>query len=329
MSKTNFTIPIFIPELSCNNKCIYCNQQKITNIHQIPSPEQVKTIIKERLNLFPPSAENIQIAFFGGNFTGIDKNLQTEYLQSAQYFIDNEKVKSIRISTRPDYINKESLSVLSSFSVKNIELGVQSMCDNVLLYSGRGHNAETTIKATEMIIHSGFEAGLQMMIGLPADTKEKSLMTAQEIVKLGASETRIYPVLVFKDTPLYKLFLEGKYNPLSLEETVETATPIVETFEKAGVKILRIGLHPSDFLHNGQMVAGPWHPALSQMIYTNVWNSIIAKISQQFKKCFIHVSTAQYSNATGFKRSNSIEFPEIKVISDNTLSGMNYEIHHS
>ena len=329
MKKTHYTVPIFVPELSCNNKCIYCNQQNISNTHSIPDAKQVHSIIQEKIAQFPTWADNIQIAFFGGNFTGIDRNIQEAYLQTAQYFIDKNKAHSIRISTRPDYINQDKLSLLAKYHVKNIELGAQSMCDEVLIQSGRGHNSRCTKEASHLILKNGFQLGLQMMIGLPNDNKEKALLTAQEIVKLGASETRIYPLLVLKNTPLFKHYSEGKYPPLSIAETIETATPIVETFEKAGIKILRIGLHPSDFIHNGELVAGPWHPALSQMIYTKLWSNIFKTMNKEYNQCTIYVSSTQYPNAIGFQRENAIKYPDFLIKSKHTLQGMQYEIHNS
>ncbi len=328
MARTQYIVPVFIPELACGNKCIFCNQKKITGINQIPLPEEIREFISNRLSQLPARAENIEIAFFGGNFTGIDLQLQKEYLAVAQYFIDKNRASSIRISTRPDSINYQNLELLNQFAVKTIELGAQSMCDEVLLLSGRGHTAEDTVIASSMIKEHGFVLGLQMMTGLPGDTAEKTMNTAKEIIRLDATETRIYPLLVFKNTSLYDLYLSGEYSPLSLDETIKNLSPVVRLFEESDVKILRLGLHPSDGMNNGDMVAGPWHPALRQMIYTHAWNSIIRESLPQNQSLVLRVSTEQFPNALGYQRKNAGEFPKIQFTADKSIKGMHYEVDY-
>lgn len=324
--KKHYIIPVFIPEAACPNKCIYCNQGKITGFFEIPNPEYISQFISKRLKQIPADVTDIQIAFFGGNFTGLAFEEQRKMLMVASEFTDGRRVTSIRISTRPDYIDTEKLSLLKEFPVKNIELGVQSMFDDVLQLSARGHTVEDSVKASGLIIQNGFHLGLQIMAGLPGDTPEKLIKTAERIIQLGAEETRIYPLLVFKETPLYELYLQGKYKPLSVNETIEQLAPAVLLFENAGVKILRIGLHPSEDLLHGEMVAGPWHPAMRQMIYTHAWNSVLAEYSGKHVR--IRVSTEQFPNATGFHRKNSIQFPEIQFQADQSLKGMKHEVDY-
>ncbi len=324
--KEHYIIPVFIPEAACPNKCIYCNQGKITGISQKPETATVSLLIKKRLLQIPADARNIQIAFFGGNFTGLEINEQKELLAVAAKFIDGKRVASMRISTRPDYIDIEKLTMLMDYGVRNIELGAQSMFDDVLLQSSRGHTINDTVRASELIQKNGFTLGLQLIAGLPGDTHEKFLKSVEQIVQLGAKETRIYPLLVFSDTPLFEMYQQGKFNPLSVSETVEMIAPAVLLLENAGVKILRIGLHPSEDLLHGEMVAGPWHPAIRQMIYTRAWNSVLSGFSE--KKVRIRVSTEQYPNVIGFRRKNVSQFPEIQVQADQSLRGMKYEVDY-
>ena len=328
MKKKAVIIPIFIPEMACGHQCVYCNQRKITGVSQAPSPEEVAEFIQERLLQISLETQQLQIAFFGGNFTGIPLDEQSAYLDVAQYFIDNERVDSIRISTRPDYISEDALQFLKKYSVRNIELGTQSMCDDVLRQAGRGHTIEDTIKAAALIKQHDFILGLQMMTGLPGDTAEKTLYTANEIVRLGATETRIYPLLVFRETALFDMYQSGMYSPLTIQETIERLVPVVRLFEDAKVKILRIGLHPSEDLLGGEMVAGPWHPAIRQMIYSQVWNSIIKENISNSQQLIFKVSTEQFPNAIGFRKINSNEFANIQFMADKSITGMNYEIDH-
>ncbi len=328
MKKKSIIIPVFIPELACDHRCVFCNQHAITGNQQIPTTEQVSCYINEKLTQISSDVRNIQIAFFGGNFTGIPAKDQEAYLKAVWHFIDSSRVNSIRISTRPDKIDEDKLQILSHYGVKNIELGVQNMCDEVLQKSGRGHTVDDIIRASELIKKHNFILGMQMMTGLPADSAEKTFHTASEIIRLGAAETRIYPLLVLKFTSLHEQYLSGNYTPLTLDETIERLVPVVDAFENSGVRILRVGLHPSrDFL-DGDLVAGPWHPSLRQMIYSRLWAKILSENSVYDRRSILKVPTEQFPNAIGYKRENAIKFPYVQFVSDKTIHGMNYEFHH-
>jgi histone acetyltransferase (RNA polymerase elongator complex component) len=302
----------------------------ITGIRNVMSQTQMQHFIETRLLLIPNSAQHIEIAFFGGNFTGMPVFEQEHFLQIAHHFLKQNKVHAVRISTRPDYIDEEVLLRMKQFGVKNIELGAQSMCNDVLVKSGRGHSTEDTIHASKMITNYNFSLGLQMMIGLPGDNKEKSIKTAERIIALKAKETRIYPLIVLKDTPLFQLFQEGNYSPLSIEHAIETMVPIVKLFEQNNVKILRIGLHPSEEISTDEIVAGPWHQAMRQLVYTEIWTEILieANKNNEIQSKTISVSPKQFQNAIGYKRKNKLMFPHFTIVSDNNLKGMNYEIDY-
>lgn len=240
----------------------------------MPSLAEVKDKVETYLKTFKPGSR-IEIAFFGGNFTGIEISLQKQLLDLAQKYIDNGLVHGIRLSTRPDYIDKDRMIFLSGYTISCIELGAQSLDEEVLKLSGRGHSDDDISKASSLIKEHGIELGLQMMIGLPGDSVEKSAKTAEGIVQLGANSTRIYPTLVIENTKLAELYRKGEYQPLSLEEAVERAKSIVPVFEKGRVKILRMGLHPSEELNNDEsMLAGPFHPAFGQLVYSAIWKDI-------------------------------------------------------
>ncbi len=189
----HYNIPIFIPELACPFQCVFCNQEKISGQQRIPDEKEIEQIIKEHLSSFRRTDRVVEVGFFGGSFTGIPIEEQEQYLRIVQPYIDQGEVNGIRLSTRPDYIDEEILNVLKKYRVTTIELGAQSMDDDVLKKSFRGHTAKQTEQAAKMILENGFELGLQMMIGLPGDTLEKSIKTATKIIEYGASNTRIYP----------------------------------------------------------------------------------------------------------------------------------------
>ena len=255
--KQHYIIPVFIPQKACGFNCIYCNQYTIADTVKIPNPSDVDDKIKQYLTYIPPDA-NVRLGFFGGSFTGMSIDEQNRYLEVALPYIECGRINSVQISTRPDYISTEILDNLKKYHVKIIELGAQSLDEDVLLHSGRGHNADDVRKASREILNHGFELGLQMMTGLPKDSFEKTIKTAREIVSLGAQYTRIYPTLVIKGTQLEDLYLSGLYNPLSLEDAIMWCKELIKIFEEANVNILRMGLHPSEGLINGKnLIAGP------------------------------------------------------------------------
>ncbi len=304
--KTHYNIPIFIPELACPHQCVFCNQEKISGAESVPKPEDIKHIINKHLSTIPEN-RHVEIAFFGGSFSGIPLNMQEQYLKRANYFIKNNKVSCIRFSTRPDYINKEVLELSKRYNVQTIELGAQSTDDFVLKKSGRGHSFEQIKKASDLIIKNDIKLGLQMMIGLPGDTREKSLKTANDIVLLKADNTRIYPTLVIKGTALEKMYNEGKYEALSLDEAVDRSKDIVKIFENANVKIIRTGLHPSEELsYDKSLLAGPYHPSFKELVLTEIWSDIIDKEIGDLnnKELIIRVNTKQLNYAVGYKGKN-------------------------
>ena len=307
--KKHSNIPIFIPELACPHQCVFCDQQKISGTYSIPQPDEVRYIVEQYLETIPGN-RTINIAFFGGSFTGLSVDLQEQYLKEAYRFVDNGSVSGIRLSTRPDYINKAILELLKKYGVTTIELGAQSTSQEVLKESGRGHTVDDIRDASNLICENGFELGLQMMIGLPGDSYERSIQTANDIVSLGAGNTRIYPAIVVKQTALEKLYHEGTYTPLTLTEAVEWTKDIVNIFERNNVSILRMGLHPSDELVIGKsLIDGPFHASFKEMVMTQIWKEIIdtelqsADLSSS-NKIKITVSNRQIHYAIGFRQTN-------------------------
>ncbi len=258
MSVKHFNIPIFIPELACPFQCIYCDQQKITGTDKLPQDNEIIEKIESHLRSMPSGSE-IQLAYFGGNFTGIPQPQQEHYLKLVHPYIRRGEIKSIRLSTRPDFINPEILSMLRDNGVRNIELGVQSLDAEVLKKSRRGYDVDTILRASREIRQSGFLLGMQMMIGLPGDSLERSMETARQIIALGAYDTRIYPTLVIRDTVLEQMFRRGEYLPLTLPTAVDWCSRIIPLFEEAAITVLRVGLHPSDGLVGGKT----WWPGRS------------------------------------------------------------------
>jgi len=306
MKVRHYTIPVFVPELACPNRCVFCNQRNISDTLCQPTDKEIHGIIENRIATIPEGSE-VEIGFFGGNFTGIALTEQEHLLNIVQPYLRSGQVSFIRVSTRPDYIDQERLDLLKRNNVRTIELGVQSLDEEVLQLTGRGHSVEDVRKASRMILDNGFLLGLQMMIGLPGDTPEKSLQTASEIVQLGATSTRIYPTLVIKDTELETLYHQRKYVPLTIEDAVAWAKEVVLFFEFSGVKIIRLGLHPSEGLLQGHnLVAGPFHVSFAELVYTEIWNDLLKPLTETDMEANLSIAVAegQVNAAVGYGGKN-------------------------
>jgi len=333
MNSKHYNIPIFIPDYGCPFKCIFCNQKTITTTQTVPTKEDIYSKISQWLLTIKNNNSEVEVAFFGGNFTGLPITVQQEYLEVVQPFLKNEKIKSIRISTRPDAINVENLNFLKEYGVKTIELGAQSMDEDVLLQSKRGHTAKKTIESSKLIKEFGFSLGLQMMIGLPGDSYEKSIFTAKKIAELKADETRIYPVLVIKNTLLEKSYYYGKYTPLLLNEAILWTIPIYLHFIENNIKVLKIGLHPSEgFINGNELIAGPYHQSFRELMLSRMWQQKLSEIEIKTHKIHIFVNPKDINYAIGYKHENynllKNRFKFIKIIQDSKLEKNDFYVNY-
>ena len=300
----NFHIPVFVPHKGCPHDCVFCNQKKITGQTGDVTPEYVASITDEYLESISsvPGEKHIEIAFFGGSFTGIEPHKQIELLEVAHKYLSEGKIQGIRCSTRPDYINDEILTMLKSYGMSVIELGVQSTDEKVLQLANRGHSRDHVIKASELIKKYGISLGLQMMTGLPGDTAEKSLATARDIISLKPDCVRIYPTLVMDDTHLMEMYKKGEYEPFSLKDTVELCSELMVMFHKADIDVIRIGLQTTDNI-NAETVIGPYHGAIGELCMGALLRKTVEKyVTEGEIQVFVHPSMV--SAAIGHKGEN-------------------------
>ena len=338
--KKQYIIPVFVPHLGCPNDCVFCNQKSISGQMKMITKEDVKNTIEFYLNNFKEKQAYIEVAFFGGSFTGIDEKLQDEFLSVAYEYVKEGKVNGIRISTRPDYINKNILKRLKKYKVQTIELGVQSANDYILKRSGRGHTFEDVKKASKLIRWYGFNLGHQMMVGLPESTRIDEINTAKQLIKLKPKMVRIYPVLLIKNTKLEKDYIKEKYEPIPLVQAVETCKEIYKMFVKKNIEVIRIGLQNTDEIsspdnESSQVVAGPYHPAFRQLVESSVWYDIILekikKLNVKVKQVEVIVHPSEVNNVVGHKRENVLKLKDtydviLKVKQNENMKKGKYEI---
>ena len=324
--KKEYIIPIFVPHLGCPHQCTFCNQKEISGQTKQVTANDVKETIEYYLKNFKDDSKYVEVAFYGGSFTAIDEGKQNELLEAANEFIKQGRVNSIRLSTRPDYIDKSILKRLKKYNVKTIELGVQSANDYILAKCQRGHTFEDVKKASKLIRFYGFTLGHQMMIGLPESTKLDEINTAKALIKLKPKIVRIYPVLVIKNTPLAKEYEQGEYIPLTVEQAVDRAKDIMQLFNNAKIEVIRIGLQNTEEItdpseESSQVIAGPYHPAFRQLVESGMWyDEIVQKIKKfniKVMQVTIKANPENINNIIGHKKENVLklkEFYDVDVI---------------
>ncbi len=326
----HYNIPVFLPEAACPFKCVYCNQYSIASASEIPSPDEVRREIETHLDTFAATDRYVEVAFFGGNFTGLPAEMQDEYMQIVQPFIAKGLVQGLRCSTRPDYVNAERLKKLKDYGMLNIELGAQSTSDAVLRRCGRGHTFDDIKHASNLIKETGISLGLQMMLGLPDSSPELDMKTAHDIVGLGASETRIYPCIVVDKTGLAIDYRKHRYTPLTLDEAVAQAADVYLYFLMNNVTVLRVGLHPSDDLDNGGYLAGPYHHNFAEMVCTELWRRKLERVEGCGRRLVVATNAEQRTNAIGYMASNKNmlerRFDEVNFVADNSLGDFDCSI---
>ncbi|MDD3878519.1 MAG: radical SAM protein [Syntrophomonas sp.] len=297
--------------MGCPFTCVFCDQNRISSTQEIPGEMEVLRIVEKHLETIPSGSE-VEIAFFGGNFTAVEKASQEIYLASVKRYLQDGRVQGIRISTRPDCIDVEILDFLRKRGVRTIELGVQSLADEVLKASWRGYQADDVFKACYLIKEYGFRLGIQLMIGLPGDKLELDMKTAEQVIALRPDMVRIYPTLVIAGTHLEKLYLKGEYTPLTLAEALQISLAAYLQFQKENIPVIRMGLQPGEELQReGCVVAGPFHPAFGEMVEQEAFKAQAQKLIEEFviahgqhSQLLLLVHPRDISKVTGQRRSN-------------------------
>ncbi|MBW2606800.1 MAG: radical SAM protein [Deltaproteobacteria bacterium] len=327
-----FIIPIFIPHAGCPHQCAFCNQSTITNIkRKIPSPEKLYSLIDTFLKYKGKQRNQVQIAFFGGNFLGLKTQHIESLLHEAGKFVNAGSVDSLRFSTRPDTINNETLDILNPFPVSTIELGVQSMDDHVLSMSKRGHTSADTKNAVRLLKERNYEIGLQMMVGLPGDDETKAQLTGRRLVDMSPDFVRIYPTVVLAGSLLAKWYQKGKYAPIPLEQCISLVKNLYLLFRENDIKVIRMGLQASEDLEKGsEILAGPYHSAFGHLVFSRIFLDMAtaileSEVSVRDEVC-IKVNPRSISKMRGLKNRNietlkrKFNIKSIKIISEPSIA---------
>ncbi len=314
-------LPIFIPHAGCPHQCVFCNQKTISG-QKSAAVVEAKAQIERWLQWIKPGRAN-EAAFYGGSFTGLDMALQRQLLALTDELFDNGVIGSVRLSTRPDYIDDERLQLLKEHHVELVELGVQSLDDAVLQRAERGHSAEAVYAAHKLLRDFGFKTGIQLMVGMPGQSFASVQDTAHKVAALKPDIARIYPLLVIKDTTLAESYAKGEFVPLSLEEAIEQSAYVYKVLRSASVNVIRIGLQPDEELcAEGNILAGPFHPAMGELVKSRALRNHFTPILQQLvaggaEGVIFHCPRKMESKLRGLKNCNMQFwlglFPNLKI----------------
>jgi len=331
VSEKPFIIPMFIPHAGCPHRCAFCNQNTITGTNsQIPSANTLRTQIETFLGYKKPDRKNVEIAFYGGNFLGLPPDQIRDLLKEASCFIEQGRACGIRFSTRPDTVTDDTLDILKDFPISAVEIGAQSMDDEVLSLSLRGHSASDTQRAVELLHRRGYIIGIQMMVGLPGDNEAKSMETGRKIAALMPAFVRIYPAIVIRDSLLHRWYETGKYAPLSLECAVSMVKRLYLLFKEKKIAVIRMGLQASADLEPGvSIIAGPHHPAFGHSVLSEIFldkaASLMVSANVSGKDICIRVHPKNVSGMGGICNRNIIILKEqfrmasLVIIPDDSL----------
>lgn len=271
--KRPLIVPLFIPNHGCPHRCIFCRQETITSqssltIDGIRIRQTLDHALESKtFGLY----QDREVAFYGGTFTRLPVLKMTDMLETVSPYLKQGYFQTIRVSTRPDAIDEQRLNLLQSFGVSTVELGAQSLDDEVLTLSRRGYASADIIQAVHTLQAYGFKVGIQLMPGLPGDSEERFMDTIDKVLRLKPNMVRLYPVIVIKGTELEKLYHKGLYQPFSLEEAVSICQDSCIRLEKNGIPVIRIGLMSSPALMDkGQIIAGPWHNAFGYLVRSRI-----------------------------------------------------------
>jgi histone acetyltransferase (RNA polymerase elongator complex component) len=301
-------IPFFIHHRGCPHRCLFCNQAGIAGPNREDSDDPVTDLGRtiDRWLERSPQHGNVQVAFYGGSFTCLDEDVQAGLLERVSPYRKSGLVQSIRLSTRPDCINDEIADFLIAAGVRTVEIGAQSMNDQVLQKAGRGHTVEQVISAVRLLCARGVETGIQLMAGLPGESTRSFLDGVRSVIGLSPHLVRLYPTLVLKHTELAQLYHNSDWRPLSLERAVSLIARAWTMFDDQRIRVIRMGLQPTAELET-QLIAGPYHPAFGELVRSRCWYRKIRPLlvsAGRERTLRLAINDRDHSALAGRKREN-------------------------
>ncbi len=335
--------PVFLPHAGCPFQCVYCNQDRVVSPNPAGSSqkellgrgiEDMRALARQsRLSGMPG-----ELAFYGGTFTSLPEQSLRRILCFALPLIREGIFSGIRFSTRPDSMTSSTCRILDEYPVQTVELGVQSMSREVLEKSLRGYGVDAVLESASTVKRHGWRLGIQMMAGLPGDSRGTFLDSIAQVVRLKPDFVRIYPTLVLSGTALAQWYRGGTYRPLKIEEALDWCAAAHQMLTAASIPVARMGLHGDPELEKpGGILAGPYHPAFGYLVKCRLWRNRVDELLQAvhpldgLADLTIRVPARFISEAAGPGRSNIAWWQQkwgiekIRLLQDATLEPLRFE----
>jgi elongator complex protein 3 len=249
------------PEVCPHGKCIYCPGGPEKGTPQSYTGKEpaalrasmynydpyLQTVSRlEQLRAIGHETNKIELIVMGGTFTARNSNYQTFFvkrcldamnnvgsrnLAEAQKINETARARCVGLTfeTRPDFCQVSHIRKMLVLGATRVELGVQTLYDNILEKLNRGHDTQAIINATKLLKDAGLKVCYHLMPGLPGVSKDMDLESFRRVFyneDLKPDQLKIYPTVVIKGTELYKLWKSGRYNPLTTEEAIELLAKI-------------------------------------------------------------------------------------------------------
>jgi len=283
VKEEHLILPIFLPNRGCPSRCVFCDQTvtagsaptRLTPALLVSWVEEARKQTGHDMKGSP--TQICEIAYFGATFTGLPLAEQNAWLQAARTLIQRGLAHSVRISTRPDHLEDETIRRLVDQGVRTVELGVQSLSTPVLSLSQRDYDAATAESAILRLMKAGCNVVVQLMPFLPGATQEDDLYAARRVALLRPHGLRLFPTLVLQGTRLADWYQRGEYTPAGYAQAAHRCAEMMYPALETGVRVLRIGLQDSESLRS-HLVAGPHHPALGELAWASVLSRLVAEV---------------------------------------------------
>ena len=264
----------------------------------------------------------VELAFYGGNFTGLPAGVQEALLEHAASYTAGKPLTGIRLSTRPDHLEPVTIARLKRYGVTTVEVGAQTMVPEILDMLRRDHTPMDTVRVVKHLQQAGITAGVHLMAGLPGEHHSQAVFSAKAVAELRPDHVRIHPLVVLEGSPLAGLWRQERFSPLSLIAAVRRVAGMVHVFRQHGVPVARMGLHPPDGGWGDHLLAGPWHPAFSELVHSFIFRRLIGQGLRESRTSStssttktttfeIHINPRDMSRAIGYKRSNARFFKRV------------------
>ena len=272
----------------------------------------------------------VEIVIVGGTFLFMPLDYQFDFIRSCYDALNGFKSVSLEeakrynetaavrnvgltIETKPDFCKQKHIDSMLDFGATRVEIGVQALRNEVYQITNRGHTLDDVIESFQTARDAGYKIVAHMMPGLPSSSVEKDTDDFQKLFsdsRFKPDMLKIYPALVLKNTGLFTLYNQGKYNSYTDSELVNVIAELKKNIPP-WVRIMRIQRE----INSGDIIAGPKKGNLRQMV--------LERLKSQGLKC-----NCIRCREVGLKRENNDSY-NVKLLKEEYIASDGNELFFS